>query len=266
MGKIERFKKDRLKIKISKNRKEMGEMAAKEAARKIRQLLDQQSEVNMIFAAAPSQNEFLSALIKEEGIDWSRINAFHMDEYIGLPKDHPQNFANFLRKSIFEKVPFHKVYYIQGNEKDIEKEMDRYEELLSAFPVDIVCMGIGENTHIAFNDPGEADFNDPKLIKKVELDDVSRQQQVHDGCFPAFEHVPASALSLTVPALLQGKHLFCIVPGPTKAEAVFQTINEEISEKFPSTSLRNHPDATLYLDKDSAAKLNYLKEEKVKVE
>src|SRR5690606_2355596 len=147
---------------------------------------------------------------------WSKIIGFHMDEYIGLDSDHPQTFASFLRKHLFDLVPIHHVYFINGNAPEVDAECDRYAALLRKYPVDIVCMGIGENTHIAFNDPHVANFNDPKLVKIVDLDHESRQQQVNDGCFATFEAVPTHAITLTIPALVDGKHLYCMVPGKNK--------------------------------------------------
>ena len=245
-----------LKVNIYETREEMGAEAAKDAAAKIKELLLQkQGFVNIIFAAAPSQNEFLNSLSQQPGINWSRVNGFHMDEYVGIKHAAPQSFSWFLREHIFEKVPMHEVYYINGSAEDIDAECERYARLLKEFPADIVCMGIGENTHIAFNDPHTANFNDPLLVKVVTLDQASRQQQVHDGCFAEIDAVPTAAITLTVPALLQANSIFCMVPGRNKAQAVYQTIHNEANEKFPSTSLKNHANATLYLDKDSAEKL-----------
>lgn len=246
---------DLLKVTIFDTREEMGAEAATDVAKKIKELLLQQPIVNIIFAAAPSQNEFLSSLCQNKGINWSRVNGFHMDEYVGLEPAASQNFGNFLRKRLFEKVSFNTVHYINGNTPDATLECERYAALLIENKPDIVCMGIGENTHIAFNDPHTADFNDPLLVKVVELDEASRQQQVHDQCFKVLNDVPRTAITLTVPALLQGSFLFCIVPGINKADAVNYTINEKVQERYPSTALKQHHNATLYLDNDSASKL-----------
>ena len=235
-------------------REEMGRAAAKDIAEKIRELMKTQPVVRMIFAAAPSQNEVLSALASED-VDFSRIDAFHMDEYIGLPSDAPQGFGSFLRERIFDKVPFRSVHYLGGNAADVEAECVRYSALLDEAPIDIVCMGIGENGHIAFNDPPVADFNDPRRVKAVPLDPVCRMQQVHDGCFTNLDKVPEMALTLTVPALMSARHHFCIVPTKFKAEAVRTTICGEIATKCPATALRLAPDARLYLDEDSASLL-----------
>ena len=249
---IQSFKKDNLEVKIYATREELGRAAGNEAADKIKELLNSQECINIIFAAAPSQNEFLENLIIQEGIDWERINAFHMDEYIGLPPTAPQAFGNFLKERIFNRKPFRSVNYLDGQWKSKEAECTRYGQLLAANPVDIVCMGIGENGHIAFNDPHVADFSDKVQVKVVELDSPCRQQQVNDGCFTSIEHVPTHALTLTIPALLKAKYLFCMVPASTKAKAVANTIEQEISEHYPSTILRKHPSAILYIDKQSA--------------
>lgn len=242
-----------LSVKIYGSRSSMGEQAAKEAGEKIKQLLSVNQELNIIFAAAPSQNEFLTSLVNDNSIEWGRINAFHMDEYIGLGKEARQGFGNFLRDRIFGRVSFKAVNYLDGNAKDIEAECERYAQLLKEYPTDIVCMGIGENGHIAFNDPHVAFFNDTKLVKVVELDNKCRNQQVNDGCFDSIGKVPTHALTLTIPALMNGKNIFCMVPGKTKAEAVFNTVRGNIDECCPASILKTHKNAALYLDIDSAA-------------
>lgn len=231
----------------------MGLSAAKLAAQCLRDLLQHKDEVNIIFAAAASQNEFLKALTAEKDVEWSRINAFHMDEYTGLPVSHPQRFGNFLNEKIFSKVPLKQVYYLNADGNDTEEESKRYAALLEKMPPDVTFMGIGENTHLAFNDPHVADFNDPVLVKIIDLDEPCKHQQVHDGCFPNVNDVPSYAYTLTIPALLQAKYIFCMVPGKNKAQAVKHTLNEEISAKYPSTSIRNHANAILFLDQDSAS-------------
>lgn len=242
---------DKLKVKIYATRQDMGEGAAKEAAAKIKELIASKGEINIVFAAAPSQNEFLASLIADKEIDWGKINAFHMDEYVGISKDASQAFSNFLRDRIFGKVPFKSVNYIDVSAEDPEQECERYAALLKEYPADIVCMGIGENGHIAFNDPPVADFNDKKTVKVVELDHKCRQQQVNDGCFATLDDVPKYAITLTIPALMSGKYIFCIVPGKTKTEAVTNTVNGEISTACPATILRTHDNAILYVDRDS---------------
>lgn len=249
------MKYDKLAVKIYADRKPLGRSAAENISKLIIKQLDSQSEVRIIFAAAPSQNEFLYELIKIKGIEWQKVIAFHMDEYIGLSKNSDQLFSKYLNDRIFSKVPFNSVHLIEPFD-DPEKECRRYQSLLKDNPVDIVCMGIGENGHIAFNDPPVADFNDPHLVKIVQLDDACRQQQVNDGCFPSIDDVPQRAITLTVPALMSGKYLSIVVPGINKADAIERTLNNKISTECPASIVREHRNAILYLDKDSAYKIN----------
>lgn len=246
------FDKDELCVKVFSSRDEMGRVAAQEAGAKIKALLKEKSELNIIFAAAPSQNDFIQHLISDKEIAWSRINAFHMDEYIGLPKDAPQAFGNFLKDRLFAQVPFKNVFYINGQAESPELECVRYAHLLTKYPTDIVCLGIGENGHIAFNDPPIADFRDPNMVKVVKLEHVCRQQQVNDKCFAALSEVPTHAFTLTIPALLRADNLFCIVPASNKAQAVYRTLNDEISEECPATILRQKAGTILYLDSESS--------------
>ena len=243
---------DKLRVKIFENRTLMGEDAAKDIKDKIKELLSKKAEINMIFAAAPSQNDVLASLVADKSIEWNRVNAYHMDEYIGLDKDAPQGFGNFLKEHIFGLVPFKSVNYIDISAVDSEREADRYAMLLAENPTDIVVMGIGENGHIAFNDPPVADFNDERLVKPVKLDEICRNQQVNDGCFKHIDDVPTHAMTLTVPALMSAPYQFCIVPAPTKAKAVYETLNGNIDEHCPASILRTKENAVLYLDADSA--------------
>lgn len=242
-----------LNARVYETRQEMGAAAAAAAAAAIREVLREKEYANVIFAAAPSQNEMLEALIGEQ-IDFSRIHAFHMDEYDGLSIADAQSFATYLNDHIFSKVPFASVNFIP-TKLGAEEACQAYAQLLEEFPPDVVCMGIGENGHIAFNDPPVADFHDPKQIKLVQLDEVCRLQQVHDGCFPTLDDVPKYALTLTVPALLSAKHLICTVPASTKANAVKAMLYGEYGEICPASALRKHKGAQLFLDTDSAAKV-----------
>jgi glucosamine-6-phosphate deaminase len=247
---IHSFSVDKLKVNVYDTRQSMGEEAGRYAVEAIRDLLSRKEEIYIVFAAAPSQNEFLKYVSEAPGIDWGRIHALHMDEYIGLPEDAPQGFGNFLRRAIFDKVPFASVDYIYADEST-EETCARYTEILDKHPVDIVFMGIGENGHVAFNDPGVADFNDPVAIKKVALDDKCRNQQVHDGCFATLDQVPEYALTLTVPTLFKAGKLICVVPAPTKADAVRATVCGPVSEACPATVMRLHKDACMFVDADS---------------
>lgn len=235
-------------VKISETRREMGIVSAADTARAICSLLEKKEYINMIFAAAPSQLDLLCELVKHDEVDFGRINAFHMDEYIGLAPDAPQGFGNFLYKYLFSKVNFRSVHYLNREGKDAALVCSEYEKLLCEYPVDIVCMGIGENGHIAFNDPAEADFNDKRLVKIVNLDDVCRMQQVNDKCFEKISDVPTQAVTLTVPALIKAEYNFCVVPTSLKANAVRDTVYGPISEACPASSLRLCKNATLYTD------------------
>jgi glucosamine-6-phosphate deaminase len=243
----------RLQVRIYESRQGMGTHSAKLVADQIRVLLSRQTSVTIIFAAAASQNEFLEAL-SQEPLEWNRVNGFHMDEYLGLSVGHPQSFGTFLKHKIFDKLPFREVHYLNGDAPDTAAECQRYAALLEQFPVDITCMGIGENCHIAFNDPHVAKFSDKSLVKVVDLDEACKQQQVNEGCFENVQQIPVFAFTLTVPALLNAKYIYCMVPGLTKAAAVNHTLTDEITERYPSTILRTHPRAMLFLDRESTSR------------
>ncbi len=245
----------KLEYRVYDNRTNMGIAAAADCAATIKKLLEEKDTLSMIFAAAPSQNDFLAALVSDTSIDFSRIDAFHMDEYVGLDPHAPQAFGQFLRDRLFEKVGFRSVNYINGMADDADAECERYSALLKDHAPDIVCMGIGENGHIAFNDPHEAFFFDSKTVKVVSLDEKCRMQQVHDGCFADISLVPTHAFTLTIPTLMAPEYVFCVVPAPTKADAVYTMLNGEIGEYCPCTILRRHSNSVLYTDKDSAKRI-----------
>lgn len=255
MNTIRYFAKEQLQCFIYETREQMGQAAARDVISTMHMLLAQKETINMMFAAAPSQNEVLAALAASDEIDWSRVNAFHMDEYIGLSPDAPQGFGNFLREHMFQHKPFRSVNYISPEAKDPEAEAARYEALLKENPIDICLMGVGENGHLAFNDPPVADFHDARLVKPVKLDLVCRQQQVNDGCFASLKEVPEYALTVTVPGLMKAPALFCVVPAAAKAQAIHTLINGEITEACPSSILRIQNSARLYLDADSSSLL-----------
>ena len=252
---IKSFQVDALTVRVYENREKLGTDAARIAGETLRRLLSEKDFLNIVFAAAPSQNEFLEGLTLEKNIDWKRVRAFHMDEYTGLPQDAPQRFGNYLANHFFNMVPLHEMHFLRGDATDPENECRRYAELLIRYPVDVVFMGIGENAHLAFNDPHVAKFNDPHMVKVVALDQACRQQQVNDGCFDVLEEVPARALTLTIPALMKADDIFCMVPGKTKAQAVHHTLKSDISERYPATILRTHPSAVLFVDRESSAML-----------
>ena len=211
--------------------------------------------VNIVFAAAPSQDEFLAGLVSDDRADWTRIIAFHMDEYLGIDADHPASFRRYLNEHLFRLVGLaaDNLRLIPGEQTGGpgQTSLD-YENRLRAEPIDLVCAGIGENGHLAFNDPPVADFLDPLDVKVVRLDALCREQQLHDGCFDKLEDVPTHAYTMTIPALLRAPVVSVIVPGPRKAEAVLATLRGPISEACPASALRKHPGARLYLDRESA--------------
>jgi len=246
---------DRLTIEIHSDREKMGVAAAYAVAKRIKEVIADKVRAAMVFAAAPSQNEFLATLGSLPDIAWDKVIAFHMDEYISLPPDAPQGFGNFLRERLFEPAKPGTVHYLNGQASDPEEECKRYAALLEAHPVDIVCAGIGENGHLAFNDPPVADFADPEKVKVVKLDETCRMQQVHDGCFPDFDSVPTHAITMTIPALMAARWIYTVVPGPTKAQAIKDTLTGPIGAHCPATALRQHPDSILFIDRDSASLL-----------
>lgn len=248
-----------LEVSVYATRKEMGQAAADLGAARIRELLKERESVNIILGSAPSQLELYAALLTS-GLDFGRIHAFHMDEYLGLAPDAPQGFGNYLKEHLFQHVGFRSVHYINGQADNPAAECARYAALLEAYPPDVIFEGIGENGHLAFNDPGVADFHDPARVKISNMDEVCRAQQVHDGCFASLEEVPRQAVTLTIPQLTPPEATLVItVPGPTKAQAVYHTLCGPITEACPASILRRHPHATLVLDRAAAANTGLVK-------
>ena len=252
---IAQFREDSLEVFVYENRALAGRAAAQGIVQAIRSRQRANGIANLILAAAPSQNEFLAGLLAADEIDWSRVVAFHMDEYLGLDADHPASFRRYLQEHLFRLVGLgpDRLRLIPGEQ--VERPLQTclsYEDLLRANPTDIVCAGIGENGHLAFNDPPVADFLDPVLVKVVRLDALCRNQQLNDGCFDRLEDIPTHAYTLTIPALLGAPVVSVVVPGPRKANAVLTTLRGPISEACPATALRRHAGARLYLDRESA--------------
>jgi glucosamine-6-phosphate deaminase len=234
-------------INVLSNKATTGIAAGKAVEACIVKLQKTKEKIRIVFAAAPSQDSMLEYLTQSKLIAWNKIVAFHMDEYIGLEPNSPQLFSSYLEKNIFSKVPLHKNTINVNN--NVSEEIKRYTNLLEEGTIDIVCLGIGENGHLAFNDPHVADFNDPEIVKVVELDDACRIQQVNDGCFESFEKVPQNAITLTIPTLLKGKHLFCVVLGTNKSDAVKNALIEPINTACPASILTTHADCSYYFDK-----------------
>jgi glucosamine-6-phosphate deaminase len=254
----QKFKKDKLEVEVYTNSENLGEAAAVSVAGILNQAITEKGFANLILATGASQFEFLTYLQKQS-IDWQKITVFHLDEYKDLPDTHPASFRKYLKERILNRVKPGKVYLLNGDVEDLDAEISNYEELLRNHPIDVACIGIGENGHIAFNDPPVADFNDPKLVKVVELDEACKRQQFNEGWFESMEAVPKFAITQTIPAIMRCKKISCVVPDQRKAEAVFNTINSEISTSCPATILRTHTNTVLYLDKAASSLLNISK-------
>ncbi len=252
--KVRTIRKDNLVANVYENVREAGSSAAQFVAEELNQAIRKRGKANLILATGASQFLFLEAL-QRQSISWDKITVFHLDEYKGMPETHPASFRKYLKERILAIVKPFKVYYLEGDAKDIDAEMARYERLLKENPVDVACVGIGENGHIAFNDPPVADFNDPRWVKVVQLDEACRTQQLGEGWFANLDEVPREALSLTIPAIMASAVISCAVPDLRKAQAVYDTMNAEISTDFPSTILRQHPRTRLFLDNQSASKI-----------
>jgi glucosamine-6-phosphate deaminase len=242
-----------LVVHVAESRVAMGNEAGAGIGNEVRAYLLKQAGIRMVFAAAPSQSEMLAGLRKERDIDWTRVTAFHMDEYVGLTACSPHRFGTWLRRAIFDQLPFAAVHLIEPAD-DPEQSAADYAAKLNEAPIDIVCCGIGVNGHLAFNDP-PADFDDPLTVKIVNLDTRCRQQQVDDQCFISLDEVPAQALTMTVPALLTARAIFCTVPGAPKRDAVRHALLGPIDRMCPASALRRHPRCTIYLDLDSGSQL-----------
>jgi len=253
MSFLQSFALNGLAVHIAESRAATGIQAAAAIADEIRSCLRRQSAVRMVFAAAPSQAEMLAGLRKQEGIDWARVTAFHMDEYIGLPPNSPQRFGTWLRNAIFDHLPFAAVHLLEPDD-DSHRAAADYAAKLNEAAIDMVCCGIGVNGHLAFNDP-PADLDDPILVKVVNLDAQCRQQQVDDQCFATLDEVPSQALTLTVPQLLAARSIFCTVPGSLKRDAVRRALLGPVDPMCPASSLQRHPNCAVFLDTDSSSGL-----------
>jgi glucosamine-6-phosphate deaminase len=247
-----------LPISIYSSNAEAGQAAAAEAAAFLKQILQERGRANVILATGNSQLTFLEALRVTPGIDWDKINFFHMDEYVDLPAGHPASFPAFLQRHFLDHLTpkagaFFPVPGRSSGDSDTLQACRDYEALLRAYPADLCALGIGENGHLAFNDPPFADFNDPVWVKTVTLDEVSRRQQAGEGHFPDIDSVPTHAITLTIPALLAARKVLAIVPEARKADAVCRSLSEPVNPGCPGTILRQSPHAHLFLDRESAA-------------
>jgi len=254
-GGVQQYQIEKLKIEIHPTRETAANAAARSAASSLKELAGSNAEFAVIFATGASQLETLHALTQTPELPWSQIRGFHMDEYIGLSPDHPASFRRYLRENLSQKVQMKEFFEIDGTASDPEQACKEYAALLRAANPQLCLLGIGENGHLAFNDPAVADFNDPLDVKVVQLDTVCRQQQQAEGWFRSLDEVPQRAMTITIPALFRVPKLIASVPGPRKAAIVRRALEDPISTACPATLLRTHPDATVYLDTESSAQV-----------
>lgn len=248
---------DKLAISIYETPLDMGNAAADFVAHKLLDAIALKGNANLILATGSSQFTFLEAL-KDKEIDWQKITVFHLDEYRDLADTHPASFRKYLKERILDEVNPKKIYFLNGDTEDIALELQQYTDALKKHPIDIACIGIGENGHIAFNDPPVADFNDPEWVKLVTLDEACKNQQIGEGWFLSMDDVPKQALTLTIPAILSCKTISCVVPDERKAQAVYKTLYNPINTECPATILRKHSKTKLFLEKGSASKIKDL--------
>jgi glucosamine-6-phosphate deaminase len=245
-----------MKLEIHENKKAAGEAAARSAAQVLRQLDQTRDAIGVIFATGASQLEMLHALTSLPDLPWKKVHGFHLDEYVGIDENHPASFRRYLRENLTRRVPMAEFFEIDGSSSDSDRVRRNYVQQLDQANPQVCLLGIGENGHLAFNDPAEANFTDPDAMKVVTLDAACREQQLAEGWFEKFEDVPKRALTLTIPTMLKVPKLIVSVPGKRKAQSVRRTLEDPISTDCPATILRAHPDVTIYLDEESASALN----------
>jgi len=250
------FTVDALAVRVFDDVQSLALAAASDAADSIRSAIRERGDANVMLATGNSQLVFLAALVEQADVDWSRVTAFHMDEYVDLPPSDPASFQRYMREKVAATIPVKGFHYLAGDTGDAQPEADRYAALLRSHPLDLCVCGIGENGHLAFNDPPVADFDDPADVKIVALEPASRRQQVAEGHFATIDDVPTHAITVTIPALLRARRVLAIVPETRKAAAVRDALQGPISTACPASYLRRQPHATLYLDADSASLLD----------
>ena len=250
------FMADALSVRVFDDVQSLAAAAATDAARAVRTAIADRGEANVMLATGNSQLVFLAALIEHADVDWTRVTAFHMDEYVDLPPTHSASFQRYMREKVAATIPVKEFHYLTGDTGDAQAEADRYAALLRAHPLDLCVCGIGENGHLAFNDPPVADFDDPADVKIVALEPASRRQQVAEGHFATIDAVPTHAITVTIPALVRAGRLLAIVPETRKAIPVRDALTGPIATSCPASYLRRQSHATLYLDADSASLLD----------
>ncbi len=239
-----------MKIIIAEDANILGKKAAAEAARALNRKVKKYGRARLLLSTGKSQLEVLQFLIKEK-VNWTKIEMFHLDEYVGVSDSHRASFRRYLNERFVAHLHLAEAYMING-EKNVAKTISSLEDAIGKAPIDVALVGIGINTHIAFNDP-PADFETKKPFIKVKLDQVCKQQQVDEGWFTSIEEIPEEAITMSVHQIMKSEKIISCVPSISKVEAVLRTLNEPISNKYPSTILKSHPRWSLYLDKDSAS-------------
>jgi glucosamine-6-phosphate deaminase len=250
---VEAFQVEKLKIQVHPSREAAGAAAARATAEAMNAIAADRKIFSVIFATGASQIETLKALTSISGLPWAQVDGFHMDDYVGLPSNHPASFRAYLEEKLVRKVSIRSFAFVDGLAPDPEKICSEYAEKLRIADPQLCLLGIGENGHLAFNDPGEADFTDPLDVKIVHLDEPCRRQQAAEGWFTSFEEVPPRAITLTMPRLFRVPKLIISVLGPRKAKVIRRTFEEPISAACPSTILRTHGDVTIFMDREAAA-------------
>ena len=243
---------DSLVAQIYETEEKLSLGAAKIGQEYLEELLQNQDEVTILLATGNSQLKFLDLLIASQKIDWSRINLLHLDEYLGIEEKNPASFRFYLHERVEKRINPKSFNYLIGDALEPLEECHRYSKLLKKQPIDLCCLGVGINGHLAFNEPQVAKFNDPRWVKIVKLDQQTRWGQVHQGHFPTFEEVPKYALTVTIPTILSAKKIICLAIGKNKTEIIKEMLQGDISTQCPASVLRQHSDATLFLDKQSA--------------
>ncbi len=243
-----------MKLTVQDHEK-LAQAAANDVEKRLEKAISGRDMAHLILATGNSQLKFLASLRKTK-IQWNKVIVFHLDEYLGLDQKHPASFRNYLRSNIIDAVKPHRFYPLDADREDLDQMIKEYDGLLRKYPVDVACIGIGENGHLAFNDPGVADFNDKKLIKEVLLDRDCRLQQLNEGWFEDMDAVPKKAITLTIPAIMNAKHINCFVPDNRKAKAVKNALEGDIVASCPASVLRKHSSVNLFLDPPAASLLS----------
>ena len=243
-----------MKLTVQDHEK-LAQAAANDVEKRLEKAISGRGMAHLILATGNSQLKFLASLRKTK-IQWNKVIVFHLDEYLGLDQKHPASFRNYLRSNIIDAVKPHRFYPLDADREDLDQMIKEYDGLLRKYPVDVACIGIGENGHLAFNDPGVADFNDKKLIKEVLLDRDCRLQQLNEGWFENMDAVPKKAITLTIPAIMNAKHINCFVPDDRKAKAVKNALEGDIVASCPASVLRKHSSVNLFLDPPAASLLS----------